>query len=112
MKIEYILDIDCNSEQIEQVSNIIGKPSSEEEFGYNIILTQEDSDSYVDFINYFLDLLENKYEFLKETGIQKKDITIWMYYAYDDQCNMEFEPEDMKRLGENNIKLCITCWRA
>jgi hypothetical protein len=25
---------------------------------------------------------------------------------------MEFSPEDMKRMGENGITLCISCWES
>lgn len=63
-----------------------------------------------DFINEFMDILEGKYEALTTLGIDREDITVWKLYAYDAQCNMEFRPESMKRLGLNGIGLCITCW--
>lgn len=67
-------------------------------------------DTWFDFINEFLNILEGKYEKLAELGIDRGDITVWMIYAYDSQCNMEFEPMDMKRLGGNGVKLCISCY--
>ncbi len=63
-----------------------------------------------DFVTEFMGLLENKYERLAALGIGRYDISLWKLYAYDGQCNMEFSPEDMKRMGENDIALCVSCW--
>ncbi|MBX3165339.1 MAG: hypothetical protein KF900_12765 [Bacteroidetes bacterium] len=67
-------------------------------------------DEYFDFINIFLDILETKYADLEKLNIKRDDITVWMLYEYDQQCNMEFDPARLKRLGDNGIKLCISCW--
>jgi hypothetical protein len=72
----------------------------------------EKSDEYFDFINIFLDILETKYEDLEKLNIIRSDITIWMHYEYDQQCNMEFDPIRLKRLGDNEITLCISCWNS
>jgi len=74
----------------------------------------ENSDEQIsrfDFINNFLDILEPKFPELEKLKIERSDITIWFLYEYDQQCNMEFNPNDMKRLGENGITLCISCWQ-
>jgi len=71
---------------------------------------QNESDKYYDFINNFLDILETKYSDLEKLNIVRDDITIWMIYEYDDQCNMEFNPQRLKRIGENGITLCISCY--
>ena len=65
---------------------------------------------YYDFINEFLNLLEGKYQSLAALGIERNDISIWRYYEYDGQCNMEYDPERTKRLGDCGINLCISCW--
>lgn len=75
-------------------------------------MIEKDSDPYIDFINEFLDLLEGKYDQLLKIGIARDDITVWMLYEYDGQCNMEFLPEQMKRLGANGITLCVSCWES
>lgn len=75
---------------------------------YQVI--EEQNDPFYDFINRFLDLLENKYDKLAEIGIKRSDISFWYLYEYDQQCNMEFDPTRLKRLGENGITLCISCW--
>ena len=78
------------------------------EWTYEVV--QENDDPYFDFIKEFLDILENKYKKLLNLGIQKEDISVWYLYEYDQQCNMEFDPTRLKRLGENGITLCISCW--
>ncbi|MGQ1946692.1 hypothetical protein ACT3CD_06275 [Geofilum sp. OHC36d9] len=75
---------------------------------YEVI--EEQDDDYYDFINKFLDLLENNYQKLADLDIKRDDITIWYLYEYDQQCNMEFSPSRLKRLGDNEITLCISCW--
>jgi len=73
-------------------------------------VVEKDEDPHFDFINVFLDLLETKYNLLEELNIQRSDITLWFLYEYDQQCNMEFDPVRLKRLGDNGITLCISCW--
>ena len=68
-------------------------------------------DAYVNCIEYFLDLLEGNYEKLSLVGVERDDISIWLLYEYDQQCNMEFLPHNLKRMGENGIVLCVSCWQ-
>ena len=70
------------------------------------------NEEYYDFINIFCDILEGKYDELKLLGIEREDIVFWTLYGYDTQCNMEYPPEELRRLGINGIKLCISCWEA
>ena len=76
------------------------------------IYTKEvkESEPGFDFINEFLDILEPNISKLEAIGIKRSDILIWKLYGYDQQCNMEFDPQRMKRLGDNGITLCISCW--
>jgi hypothetical protein len=74
------------------------------------IVVQEEHDDYFDFINIFLNILTSKKEELSEIGISFSDITFWMIYWYDSQCNIEFDAERMKRLGDYGIGLCISCY--
>ena len=69
-----------------------------------------EADQYFDFINIFLDRLEPKFINLEKLGVTKGNITFWLLYEYDQQCNMEFDPQRLKRLGDNGITLCISCW--
>lgn len=126
MKDTYRLEICCDrvSDQ-DQISSLLGvKPSFPSEDWYLEViderlpleLLEEDIDDVLEpkshIIN-FLNLLEGKYQQLSEVGVSREDITIWKYYEYDDgQCNMEFHPEITRRLGENEIVLCVTCWES
>lgn len=67
---------------------------------------------YFDFINIFLDILEDNYDRLYKIGISRDSISIWWIYGYDRQCNFEFFPKDLKRLGDNEINLCVSCFDA
>ena len=71
---------------------------------------ESNSEFNYDFINRFIDIVEPKFDALSQVGIFREDISIWLLYRYDQQCNMEFLPRDLKRLGDNQIRLCISCW--
>jgi hypothetical protein len=92
--------------KIEGILGIKPKPIDDDLFTWWIHET-EDTDVY--FIDYFLSILEGKYEQLKQIGIERNDISVWVIYYYDGQCNMEFSPERMYKLGKEEITLCISC---
>ena len=81
------------------------------EYSWELEKTIEEEDAYVNCIEYFLDLLEGNYEKLSLVGVERDDISIWLLYEYDQQCNMEFLPHNLKRMGENGIVLCVSCWQ-
>ncbi|MBB5031350.1 hypothetical protein [Prosthecobacter vanneervenii] len=39
-------------------------------------------------------------------------ISLWVLYEYDQQCNLEFSPEDLNRLAASKAVLCVSCWQA
>jgi hypothetical protein len=71
-----------------------------------------ETEKYFDFINVFLDLLEGKYSELFKLSVRPENISFWMLYEYDGQCNIEFDPLRLKRLAENGISLCVSCWES
>ena len=93
----------------EQLNNVIGVSSNfpHAEWGIEIIQSGE---NFSEILVYFLSLLEGKYEKLESIGISRENISIWILYEYEGQCNMEYDPESMKKLGESGILLCISCW--
>lgn len=122
MRYHYYLQIHCQQEDINKVSEILSFSSNDKYGSYSCWryhLGQKESDTSIrfvnesmDFVNIFLDILEGKYESLISIGVERSDISVWMYYEYDEQCNMEFLPQDMKRLGDNGIVLCVSCWQS
>ncbi|MEH2239807.1 hypothetical protein [Nostoc sp.] len=111
MKYTYILRVDCGKDKIKIVSNILGVDTNSNNY-WEQILIEEALDPPVNFVDRFLKIIEGKYQKLSMVGVHKNDIFVWMYYEYDEQCNMSFSPVDMKRLGDNQITLCISCWEA
>lgn len=111
MKNFYVLQIESKNNDVKLIDSIIGveKNYISDIWCYEVI--EKEEDNYFDFINNFLDLLDGKYQDLAKIGIQREDISIWMIYEFNGQCNMEFDPTRMKRLGINEIKLCISCYQ-
>lgn len=70
-----------------------------------------DEEESFDFINRFLDILEPKFIELEKLGVNKDNILFWLLYEYDQQCGLEFHPEEIKRLGLSGIHLNIDCWQ-
>lgn len=113
MELSYVLRIRCSSSQKETINQILTiESSSLEEDGWEMELIDRETDPPIDYVNIFLNILENKYKNLSDIGVERKNISVWIYYKYDQQCNMEFLPDEMKHLGENGIVLCVSCWQS
>lgn len=108
----YNLRISCSSDiQKEKISRILGvKANKKMSRTWCVEVEEEEIDKYFDFIKHFIDILEGKYEQLRSIDISKDDISIWFLYGYENECNMEFIPSDLKRIGDNGIGFCISCW--
>jgi hypothetical protein len=110
--------IDPSAETFNNLTAILGVQPREQfsnfsdsiPFRWTYEVFDDKVDEYFDFINVFLDLLETKYTDLKKLNIKRNDISIWLLYEYDQQCNLEFQPKGLKRLGDNGITLCVSCW--
>jgi hypothetical protein len=108
----YELRINTEENFYENVSSIIGLHPKTYKLGWSYEIIFEEQEEYFDIIAKFLDSLEGKYDKLQELGIENNDITIWLLYGYQNQCNMEFEPKTLERLGKRGIRLCISCYEA
>jgi hypothetical protein len=107
----YSLQIDAPEDQYDEIDIILGvKSNFALSAGWGIELVEKKEDESVFFIKYFLSILEGKYEKLEKIGITRDNISLWMLYEYEGQCNMEFSPKDMYNLGKEGIVLCISCW--
>lgn len=112
MENTYELQIFANNEFHPFINEILGikaTSTSINKWYYSVV--DKKNDEYYDFINRFLDILEGKYDKLSKIGVNMEDITIWHIYVHDGQCNLEFDPQRMKRLGENGISLCVSCYQ-
>lgn len=113
---KYIYSLRINIENVtngNEISSILDVVESKIDKCYwELEKIENEIDPYIDYIGFFLDLLENKLDALEIIGVKKEDITIWLLYEYDDQCNLEFTPNQMKRIGDNGITFCISCWET
>jgi hypothetical protein len=112
MKYYYSLRINVEEEKASLINHILGVPSDMSESNWGIEKVVGDEDIAFDFIGYFLGILEDNYDRLEKIGVKRGDISIWMLYEYDYQCNMEFSPEKLLELGREGITLCISCWES
>lgn len=114
MKYIYCLKIDLkNVKDMMGVLNTLKiKPTYFDENKWELELIERENDTYIDFINYFMDILEGNFETIEKYGIDRGDISIWVYYEYDEQCNLEILPSQMEKIGQNGISLCISCWQS
>ena len=109
MSSSYSLKISSNYTNIDDITKALSIYPTSTECGWEYSI-DEHSDLYSDAINNILNLLEGKMDLLKEAGVQEDDISMWFLYEYENQCNMEFLPKDLKRIGKLGITLCISCW--
>lgn len=111
-KSTYQLRIDVDEKHYIGVSSLIELKPKNYDHGWLYEIILEEQPPGYDAIGKFLLSLGNKFELLEKFGVKQKDISIWVIYAYNGQCNMEFSPDILRRLGESGVALCISCYEA
>ncbi len=116
MKHIYRLQIkfDPSFHTIETLNSIFGIKNKKgivypDEWIYEV--EENEDDQYFDFINFFLSILEPNFDTLESLKIPRENITLWMLYEYDQQCNIEFSAKQLTRLGKSEISLNVSCWQ-
>ncbi|MCB0409184.1 MAG: hypothetical protein KDD29_03135, partial [Flavobacteriales bacterium] len=84
--------------------------SDEEPTDWHYQICENESDPPIDFINYFLNILEPNLINLKLLGIEPKDILFWIVYEYKHQCSLGFNSQELERIGKVGIGLNIDCY--
>jgi hypothetical protein len=116
---QLFIETDNNLETYNSVTVLLGLQPTEDEKDkiskdrystWMYMVTEAETDPCFDFINNFLDILEPKFSALEKIGVTRDKILFWMLYEYDQQCGMEFHPQEMTRLGQSGIHLNIDCW--
>ncbi len=95
----------CSHEVINKLLGVEGTAPEDDLWCYSVS-ESVDGEEY-DFINRFLDILQGKEADLLNEGVEASDILFWYLYCHDGQCSFQFAPQQMKRLGEAGIKLCV-----
>ncbi len=110
MPSSYILRFKIDNDKKASVSHALGITPTLL-FPYMELAIEESSSLFDNAINYFMDIIEDSIHKIESIGVEKNDITIWYLYEYTGQCNMEFRPKDLARMGKYGIALCISCWQ-
>ena len=94
------------------VTRVMGRASSRATGSWARELHEEADDTSVPFAEIFLEELGGKFEELRTIGVGRSDITIWLLYEYEGQCNLEFSPAELARIGNAGLSFCISCWET
>jgi hypothetical protein len=70
----------------------------------------ETNDQFHNAIETITDILHANKDKILNLGISSNEIVLWLFYGYEEQCNMEFSPQDIKNLSTIGITFCISCW--
>lgn len=105
----YRLDIKCDDTQRPALERLLGPSSSGPDLPWDWQIDEE-SPRFVRAMLLFLTLLTRHKDALAQLGVSGQDLSLWYIYAYEQQCNMEFGPALMKRMGELGLTLCISCY--
>lgn len=110
MKYYYSLRIDIEKDKSILLDQILGVSHNMHNLNWGLEKIIESEDSAFDFIDYFIGVLKDNYSKLEKIGVSRDNISIWMLYEYDQQCNMEFSPQQLLRIGKEGLTFCISCW--
>jgi hypothetical protein len=98
--IQKILDIDP-SESFENTRRV----ADNSDWTYEVI--EYEGEAEFDFINEFLNILEDKYSRLEELGITEKLIQFDCTYFNENEMSLTFNKDSLKRLDNHNILLSV-----
>lgn len=77
-----------------------------------IIEVVEYKDDYFDSIAQYSELVDSLKDELGKYLSPQANMSLQIGYEYDDQCNLEFLPEQLACLSSRNIVLTISCWKT
>ena len=112
MKYYYSLRIETEDNMKDDIDRILGVTNNMADVDWGLEIFPDENNMGFDFIDYFTGILRNKFDKLESIGVLRENISIWMLYEYDEQCNMEFRPEQLIKIGAEKITLCISCWES
>jgi len=108
----YSLRINSAVEQYQSISDILGvQLSLNGDTCWIYEVENRETDPYFDFVSEFMKLLKDNFVVLEKIGVTRSDISFWAIYEYENQFNVEFSPDDMKRMADEGIALCLSCYQ-
>ncbi|MFY1047284.1 hypothetical protein [Chryseobacterium sp. GP-SGM7] len=103
------IDLKNNTANFKQVTKHLNvQPLSK--FSDVWIYEINESEKALNFVDYFIKILNPHFETLKTLNIHRNHISFWILYEYQNQCNLELPAKTLKLLGDSEIDLCISCW--
>ncbi|MDX2247452.1 MAG: hypothetical protein SF052_11780 [Bacteroidia bacterium] len=109
----YWLEIWTKEEKFREVSRAMGnKNPGEPRSIIRLYETRQPDEPQWFEINSFLDILDDKYDALENAGVSRNQVSIWLNCQYEeDECKVALDPLTLLRLGQEGIRLCVTCSR-
>lgn len=109
MAIEYFFRIETEKINHTKLDSILGFQSKMESAFWEVVL--ENNQEVEFFVESFVQKVLSSKNLLSKLGVNiPNDISFWCLYEYNDQCNLEFNSNILRKLGNNGIDLCISCW--
>lgn len=94
-----------------EIARVVNMPSQgDDDVCWVIEVAEADDDPPYDYVNEFIGIVEGRYEELQAIGVSRADVSVWVLYEYEQQCNIELRPADMEKLGKNGVTWCLSCW--
>jgi hypothetical protein len=76
-----------------------------------IEIVENEEDSRFDCVNEFIKIIQANKIIIDKYKLTESNIALFINYEYDEQCNMEFSIDELKKLVDYEIVLCISCWQ-
>lgn len=92
----YKILILCDPEKKLLIDDILGISTEDPKIGWSLVI-EESSPKFNVALHLFIDITKKNLTRLNEVGISIEMITFWYMYEYEQQCNMEFEPDITKK---------------
>jgi hypothetical protein len=106
----FAIRINASSNTFESISEIFNHYPTRTQADWELAL-EDDSEISPNVFEYLVEVLNSNLPLLATLNITKADISLWYFYEYEGQCNMEFDTQILKRLGDLGVVFCISCWK-
>lgn len=106
----FAIRINANSNTFESISKIFNHYPTITQADWELAV-EEDSEVSPNVFEYLIEALNSNLPRLANINISKADISFWYFYEYEEQCNMEFDTQILKKLGDLGVVFCISCWK-
>lgn len=104
MNIVYCLRMHVLEHNFPKISRTLNLVNNDK-YGWAYSFNHTDTD-YVKLLD---NVITNFSKLNKIENLSEK-VEFWIYYEYEQQCNLELEPLLLQKLGKIGSTLCVSCW--